>query len=78
MVFYGQHNLLKFIQESLSELKLSDNKIFDKKKEKVSMLSYGSKKDLALLYKYLYDDASIYLTRKKEKLSSYVGTEVIS
>ena len=78
VVFYGQHNLLKFIQESLSELKLSDNKIFDKKKEKVSMLSYGSKKDLALLYKYLYDDASIYLTRKKEKLSSYVGTEVIS
>lgn len=76
LVFYGQHNLLEYIKESLKSLNLSDNKIFDKKKEKVSMLSYGSKNDLALLYKYLYENATIYLTRKKEKISSYVGSEV--
>ena len=76
IVFYGQHNLLQFIKDNLSLLNVNDNKIFDKQNEKVSMLTYSSKKDLLVLYDYFYKDSHIYMTRKKEKLSTYVGTEV--
>ena len=76
ITFYGQHNLLQYIKDNLSFLCLNDNKIFDKKKEKVSMLSYGKKSDVIILYNYLYQDATIYLKRKYKELSIYVGTEV--
>ena len=74
ITFYGQHNLLQYIKDNLSNL--NDNNIFDKKKEKVSMLSYGKKDDVMFLYNYFYKDATIYLERKYKELSIYVGAEV--
>lgn len=40
----------------------------------------GAKKDIEKFYHYIYDNATIYLTRKKEKISSYLygNTEVTS
>ena len=76
IIFYGQHNLLEFIKDILLSLGVNDNKIFDKPNENVSMLAYSSKKDLVTLYNYFYKDSHIYMKRKKEKILTYVGTEV--
>ena len=42
--------------------------------------SWGAKKDLIKIYHYLYSDATIFLSRKKDKLYNYLygNTEVIS
>ena len=42
--------------------------------------SWGAKKDLIKIYHYLYNDATIFLSRKKDKLYNYLygNTEVIS
>lgn len=38
--------------------------------------SWSSKKDLINFYNYVYKDATIFLGRKKKKISDYVNTEV--
>lgn len=76
IIFYGQHNLLQFIKDNMSELNLKDNTIFDKKKESVSMLTYGAKSDIRKIFDYFYNDANYYLKRKYQKMSIYVGAEV--
>ena len=38
--------------------------------------SWSSKKDLINFYNYIYKDATIFLGRKKKKISDYVNTEV--
>lgn len=64
--FYGQHNFLQEIKQILAEkLNLSDRKIHDK--ETVSMITFSRKQDLINFYNYIYEDATIYLKRKKEK-----------
>lgn len=76
--FYGQHNFLQEIKNIIENdiLSLNDNKIFDKKNEKVSMLTYGNKKGIIDIYHYFYDNSKYYLKRKFNELSLYVNTEV--
>ena len=66
IIFYGQNSLLEPLQNKLKQdiPTLNDVKIFHKKT--LSMLTYGSKKDVNSFYHYLYNDATIYLTRKKK------------
>ena len=47
------------------EINVNKVKIFNKKT--VSMLTYGSSKDVKNIYNYMYNNANSYLTRKKEK-----------
>ena len=74
-VFYGQPGFLASVHEILiKELQVNDVNIFNK--ESVSMLTYGSKKDVKNIYHYFYDNANCYLIRKKDKISPYINTEV--
>lgn len=73
--FYGTNKLLLDIQERLyQELETSVNKIY----EKVGcyLLSYARKSDIIKIYHYFYDDADIFLERKKrifdENLKKYL------
>lgn len=76
--FYGQHNFLQeikiIIENDISSL--NNNKIFDKKNEKVSMLTYGNKQGIIDIYHYFYDNSKYYLKRKFNELSLHVNTEV--
>lgn len=76
--FYGQHNFLHAIKNIIEHdiLSLNDNKIFDKKNENVSMLTYGNKQGIIDIYHYFYDNSKYYLKRKFNELSLYVNTEV--
>ena len=67
IVFYGQNSLLEPLQNKLKEdiPTLNNVKIFHK--ETLSMLTYGSKKDVEAFYHYMYDNATVFLTRKKNK-----------
>ena len=76
--FYGQHNFLQEIKSIIENdiSSLNNNKIFDKKNEKVSMLTYGNKQGIIDIYHYFYDNSKYYLKRKFNELSLYVNTEV--
>lgn len=69
--FYGQYDLLKDIEDFLvKEIDITERKIF--KKETVSMVTFSKKEDILKFYNYIYDGASIYLIRKKEKFDEYL------
>ncbi|MFE4029231.1 hypothetical protein ACFX4N_24040 [Priestia sp. YIM B13551] len=79
--FYGTHlACAQFQQRLIESIGISKTKVYDK--PGVSFISISRKKDLFNLYNYLYKDANIYLTRKKQKfednmhLLQYVNTEV--
>lgn len=76
--FYGQHNFLQEIKNIIESdiSSLNDNKILDKKNEKVSMLAYGNKQGIIDIYHYFYDNSKYYLKRKFNELSLHVNTEV--
>ena len=42
------------------------NKLYTNKKN-VTQFAFSSKKDVTAFYHYLYDDATIYLTRKRDR-----------
>lgn len=68
--FYSTESLLLKIQKLLSEeINLSVNKIY--KKEGCYLLSYSKKKDIVAFYNYIYDNAEIYLKRKKDKFINF-------
>jgi hypothetical protein len=74
-IFYGQPDFLKNISDVLIEdLQVNNTKIFNK--DTVSMLAYSSKKDISNIFRYFYDDANYFLTRKKNKILPYINTEV--
>lgn len=69
--FYGTYDLLKDVQRELNvSLDTSVNKIY----EKVGcwLLSYAKKSDIEKIYHYLYDDSTIYLTRKYKKFKEKI------
>lgn len=70
--FYGNHFILTEIKELLTkEINISDNKITDK--DTVSQMTFSKKEDILNFYNYLYDESNVYLTRKKDKFTSYIG-----
>lgn len=78
--FYGTHKLVSQIQEWLGEqINISQNKVFDK--PTVSFVIYQKKMDVLNFYNLMYNDATFYLKRKKNKFDDYfaehcVNTEV--
>lgn len=68
VVFYSQKNFLNDLKYFLiNELNVNNNSIFSK--ENISMMTFGSKKDVKALYDYMYKDATLFLTRKKDKFN---------
>lgn len=68
VIFYGDHTLLSDITNYISEIKgLTARTVVDQKKAQVSLLTYGAFKDVEMFYHYFYDNADIYLKRKKDK-----------
>ena len=59
------------------EIGTSQSKIHEK--QGCSMMYFGKQKDIIAFYNWIYKDASIYMTRKREKfdnyLQEYVNTE---
>lgn len=66
VVFYGTNRICNDIQDHLTnKLDINRTKIFDK--ATVSMYSIGRQEDIKKFYHYIYDNASIFMIRKKEK-----------
>lgn len=64
--FYGTHQLVNQVQQWLiKEIGISCNKVFDK--DTVSFVTYQKKNDVKNFYHLIYDNANVYLTRKKQK-----------
>lgn len=78
---YCGHNqeLIQNFRDFLADkLQLRKNKLFNT--GGCWDCSWGAKEDLIKIYHYLYDDATIFLSRKKNKLQNYLqgNTEVTS
>lgn len=75
--FYGTHKLVQQVQEYLNEqIGMTKNSIYDK--ETVSFILNSKKQDVINFYKFIYSDASIYLTRKKQVFENYFQTKNIT
>jgi hypothetical protein len=65
--FYGTYKLMFDIREFLyNTVGLSKNAIITQKNENVSFIPYAKKQDCYKFYHYIYDDANLYLKRKKQ------------
>ncbi len=68
--FYGNDTLVSEIQSILNkEIGIRKNKIY-KNDSSVCVFSFSSKKDVQAFYHYIYDNSTIYLTRKKDRFKS--------
>lgn len=63
--FVGTMNMIESIQEKVFHLGLNKTKI--RPQGNANQVSWGGVNNLKRWYSYLYDDATIYLERKKEK-----------
>ena len=54
-----------------NEINISNRKIFDK--ESVSMITFSKHNDVVKFYKYLYENATIFLTRKRKLFDIYLS-----
>ena len=80
VIFYGTFEYLCRLQNILIEdLQFTRRKITTQKHEDVSLFSYGTIQDIKKFYDYLYNDATVYMFRKKEKIEHYLdNTEINS
>ena len=70
--FCGNVNVIPQIKDYLTkELGVYNLKPTFKERDNLSSIIYGSKNDVKKLYDYFYQDATIYLTRKKDKFDFY-------
>lgn len=66
--FYGNYKLLQGIQEVLSkDLGINKGKITIRETNGADSISFGKKGNVLKFYHYIYDNSTIYLTRKKIK-----------
>lgn len=69
--FYGSHKIVEQIHQYLrAKIDISDNKVYDK--ETVSFSNYGKYNDVVNFYNLIYKDATVFLTRKKDKFDQYI------
>lgn len=52
----------------INQIGLQDRKIIQRKDHRVCVCALNGNKNVKQIYHYLYDDATIFLTRKKEKM----------
>lgn len=72
--FCGTKLLMTQIRDYLvGKLNLTNVSVYTYKNRELSMVTWSAVKDMKLLYHYLYDDAEIYLIRKKEKFDSIMN-----
>lgn len=70
--FYGQHDFLENIKQVLIEdININKNKITDK--ETVSLIYFSKYIDVISFYNYIYKEATIFLTRKKQIFDLYLN-----
>jgi hypothetical protein len=75
--FYGANLLCNDIKDYLSKHhNLNNNKVFNK--GTVSMVYYGSQKDICTFYNLIYTDASIFMKRKRQKFDYYLANTEIT
>lgn len=80
--FCGSNQLMNDIREVLiNQLNLSKNQVYSYKDRMLSMITWGSIKDIEKIYHYLYDNATIFMHRKRNILNNilefyHVNTEV--
>lgn len=73
--FYGTHKLVSQVRQWLIEqIDINHNKVFDK--PTVSFVIYQRKQDVTNFYHLMYDNATIFLQRKKDKFDNYFLTHV--
>lgn len=76
--FYGTERICNEIKEYLIEkIGVSDNKVFNKTDCNVSFVYFSKKADVQNFYHLIYDNATIYLTRKKDVFINHANAEVI-
>ena len=77
--FYGNELMIADVRSILHEaIGVKWNKLHTNKDSGVISFSFFSKRDVSSFYHYLYDDASIYLTRKKARFEKlpFICTQV--
>lgn len=75
MAIYSTHDFCTNIKQYLEQrLNLNVHKVYDHKTENCSFISYYTEGDLKRLYHYMYEEATCYLTRKKEIIENYLQT----
>lgn len=74
--FYGNYHFLVELRDFLvAELGLAHRKVFNK--GSVALVYFSRKHDVSAFYHYIYDDATIYLERKRRIFDEYLAnTEV--
>lgn len=66
-IFSGNQIMMSDVRKLLCEkLEIAQNKLHTNKYD-VTSFGFSAKKDIAAFYHYLYDDSTIYLTRKKTR-----------
>lgn len=72
--FYGTYELVSDIKRILMDkLSVRNRKVFKKTDVNVSMILWDVAEDITNFYHYIYDDATIYLLRKKQKFDEYIS-----
>lgn len=75
--FYGTYEFITSLQDYLiNKLKVSKRKVIKQKDANVSFVTYSTIEDIQNFYKYIYEDATIYLHRKKEKFDLHIDSVI--
>lgn len=70
--FYGTTEMLESVQDHLIEvLGFKRRKIIKQKEANVSLYQFASQEDVLAFYNYIYQDATVFLKRKKEVFDSH-------
>lgn len=72
--FCGTHKLMQDLSSHLAQAaRLSwEPKVYDYKNKPLSSIDVARKADMERLYHYMYDNATIFLKRKKERFDSFM------
>ena len=71
--FYGTYDFITDIRDYLiNKIKLNKNKVIKQKNANVSFITFADSKDIKTFYNYIYSDANIFLTRKKNIFDYYL------
>lgn len=73
VAFYGTYSFISNLRNYLAqEINLNMCKVTQQQNADVSFVSYCAKNNIKVLYEYMYKDATIFLTRKKELFDKYM------
>lgn len=74
VMFYSTYDFCKCLNDYLHDtLNLTEHEVYKQKEYNVSFITYGKFQDIVNLYDYMYQDATHYMKRKKEKFELYIS-----